>query len=320
VKAIRVHKLGDPEVMQLEELPDPEPGSGEVVVYVKAIGVNPVDTYIRAGIHGYHPELPYTPGTDAAGVVKAIGEGVRKVAVGRRVYIAGSVSGTYAEQALCKESQVYPLPERLSFAQGAAVGVPYATAWQALFRRARAEPGEWVLIHGASGGVGIAAVQLALASGMSVIGTASTAQGRQLVADQGVAHVLDHQDPDHFTKLFALTDGHGVDVIVEMLANINLGKDLTVLAHGGRVVVVGSRGTVEINPRDTMSREAHILGMSLMNATDRDRFQIHAALAAGLANGTLRPVIQAEIPLSEAARAHREVIERGSSGKIVLVP
>jgi NADPH:quinone reductase len=320
VKAIQVRKLGDPEVMQLEELPDPEPGPAEVVVCVKAIGVNPVDTYIRAGIHGYHPELPYTPGTDAAGVVKAIGEGVRKVAVGRRVYIAGSVSGTYAEQALCKESQVYPLPERLSFAQGAAVGVPYATAWQALFRRARAEPGEWVLIHGASGGVGIAAVQLASASGMRVIGTVGTAQGWQLVADQGATHVLDHRDPDHFNELLALTDGRGVDVILEMLANINLGKDLTVLAHGGRVVVVGSRGTIEINPRDTMSREAHILGMSLMNATDMERLRIHAALTAGLANGTLRPVIQAEIPLSEAARAHCEVIERGSSGKIVLVP
>jgi NADPH:quinone reductase len=132
--------------------------------------------------------------------------------------------------------------------------------------------------------------------------------------------VLDHRDPDHFNELLALTDGRGVDVIVEMLANINLGKALTVLARGGRVVVVGSRGTVEINPRDTMSREANILGMSLMNATDRDGFRIHAALAAGLANGTLRPVIQAEIPLSEAVRAHCEVIERGSSGKIVLVP
>ncbi len=320
MKAIRVHKLGEPEVMQLEELPDPEPGSGEVVVGIKAIGVNPVDTYIRAGIHGYYPELPYTPGTDAAGTVKAVGRDVRRLAVDERVYITGSVSGTYAEQALCKESQVYPLPEYLSFAQGAAVGVPYATAWRALFQRARAEPGEWILIHGASGGVGIAAVQLARAFGMKVIGTAGTAEGRQLVADQGATHVLDHRDPDHLNKLLALTDGRGVDVILEMLANINLGQDLTVLARGGRVVVIGSRGTVAIDPRDTMSRDASILGMSLMNATDIERSRIHAALAAGLASGILRPVIQAEIPLAEAARAHREVIDSHSSGKIVLLP
>ena len=306
--------------MQLEELPDPKAGPGEVVVGIKAIGVNPVDTYIRARVQGYHPDLPYTPGTDAAGVVKAVGREVRRLAVGQRVYIIGSVSGTYAEQALCRGSQVYPLPDHLSFAQGAAVGVPYATAWRALFQRARAEPGEWILIHGASGGVGIAAVQLALASGMEVIGTAGTADGRQLVADEGATHVLNHHDPDHFNRLLALTAGQGVDVILEMLANINLDQDLTVLARGGRVVVVGSRGTVAIDPRSTMGRETCILGMSLKNATDIERLRIHAALAAGLANGVLRPVIQAEIPLAEAARAHREVMEAPSLGKIILRP
>ncbi len=320
MKAIRVHEFGGPEVMRLEDVPDFRPGAGQIVVRVEAAGVNPVDTYIRSGMYARKPALPYTPGMDAAGIVEAIGPGVTRVAVGDRVYVAGTLSGTYAEQALCSETQVHPLVNKVSFAQGAAVGVPYATAYRALFQLARAMPGETVLVHGASGGVGIAAVQLARAAGMRVIGTAGTEKGRALVAHEGAHEVLDHRAADYLEHLRTLTSGRGVEIVLEMLANANLGKDLQILAMGGRVVVVGSRGTVEINPRDAMSRDASILAMSLLNVSERELASIHAALVAGLDSGALRPVVGQELPLADAPRAHQKVMELGAYGKIVLIP
>jgi NADPH2:quinone reductase len=320
MKAIRVHEFGDPEVMWLEDVPDPQPGAGQVVVRVRAAGVNPVDTYIRSGSYARKPALPYTPGSDAAGTVESVGEGVTGVQPGARVYTSGSVTGTYAELTLCDLSHIHPLTENASFAQGAALGVPYATATRALLQRAKAIPGETVLVHGASGGVGTAAVQLARAQGMTVIGTGGSERGRQLVAEQGAQHVLDHHAPDYLDQLMEITGGTGVDVVLEMAAHVNLGKDLTTLAQGGRVVVIGNRGTVEINPRDAMARDASILGMVLFNSSADELASIHALLAAGLENGTLRPIIHQEIPLAEAPRAHQAVIEGHSQGKIVLVP
>ncbi|HEX8291525.1 MAG TPA: NADPH:quinone reductase [Pyrinomonadaceae bacterium] len=320
MKAIRVHEFGGPEVLRLEDVPGPRPSKGQVLVRVRAAGVNPVDTYIRSGTHAVKPALPYTPGLDAAGEVEAVGEGVTRFVAGRRVCVAGSLTGAYAELALCEESQCHPLPERVSFAQGAGVFTPYTTAYRALFQRARALPGETVLVHGASGGVGTAAVQLARAAGLRVVGTAGTDEGRRLVVEQGAHEVLDHREPDYLERLGGLTGGRGVDVILEMLANVNLDKDLGALAKGGRVVIVGSRGTVEINPRQAMTRDASILGMTLFNTTPRELAAIHAALGAGLEAGTLRPVVGRELPLSEAARAHEDVLKPGAYGKIVLIP
>lgn len=320
MKAIHVHEFGTPEVMKLEETEDPKPAKGEVVVKIHAAGVNPVDTYIRSGLYPFKPPLPYTPGMDGAGIVESSGEGVTRVKVGDRVYTAGTISGSYAEKALCKESQVYRLPEKITFKQGAAIGTPYATAYYALFYRAHSIPGETVLVHGASGGVGIAAVQFARASGMKVIGTSGTEKGRGLVIEQGAHYVFDHSSPGYLEEILRTTNGKGVDVILEMLANVNLGKDLTILAKDGRVVVIGSRGTVEIDPRNTMVRNASILGMILMSASENETFSIHSALIAGLENRTLRPVIGREYPLSEAPLTHHEVIESKAFGKIVLIP
>ena len=319
MKAIRVHEPGEPEVMRLEEISLPKPEAGQVLVNIQAAGVNPVDAYVRAGAQGYTPKCPYTPGLDAAGVIEAVGDGVKTFAVGERVYCAGTLSGAYAEKALCTQHQVHPLPADISFAQGAAVFVPYATAYRALFQRAQAKAGETVLIHGASGGVGLAAVQLASAAGMCIIGTAGTEKARQLVSEQGAQHVFDHHQPDHLGQVSALTEGKGIDLILEMLANINLGKDLAVLAKGGRVIVIGSRGDVTINPRDLMGRDAAVMGMALLNAPVDDLTSIHAALVAGLANGTLRPVVGKELPLAEAAQAHHKVLESSAYGKIVLI-
>src|SRR5438876_2064744 len=319
MKAIRVHEFGDPGVLRLEEVPKPPPGPGQVLVRMHAIGVNPVETYIRAGTYPQKPALPYTPGNDGAGVVEQVGADVNEFKPSDRVYTAGSISGTYAEFALCKTAQAHPLPVNASFAQGAAMGTPYATAYRGLFQRAQAKPGETVLIHGASGGVGTAAVQLARARGLRVFGTAGSDEGRKLARDQGAHEVFDHRAPDHLEQVMNATSGRGVDVIVELLANVNLAKDLTILARNGRVAVIGNRGRVEIDPRDAMQRDADIRGMALPNTPPEELARIHAALVAGLENGTLRPVIGKEFPLVEAAQAHGAVMEPGALGKIILV-
>ncbi len=325
MKAVRIHEFGEPEVLRIEEVPDIVPGTRQVAVQMRAIGVNPVETYIRSGIYP-KPPTPFTPGSDGAGVIQAVGPDVTKLSVGDRVYLAGSLSGTYAELALCSEAQVHLLGDKASFAQGAAVFVPYATAYQALFHCGKGRAGETLFVHGASGGVGIASVQLAVAAGMTVIGTASTEQGRQLVADQGAKHVLDHGAPGYLEEVGNLTRGNGVDVVLEMLANINLAKDIDMLAMRGRVVVIGNRGeknqgTIAINPRAAMMRDASVIGMTLRNANPMELTRIHAALGAGLGNGTLQPVIGRELPLAQAAEAHREVSGEGKAyGKVVLIP
>jgi len=320
MKAIRVRAFGGPEVLEVEELADPRPGPGEVLVRVKAAGVNPYDTYMRSGSYGTaNPPLPWTPGSDAAGLVEAVGADV-DLKPGQRVYTSGTLTGAYAELTLCKPAQVHPLPERATFAQGAGVWVPYGTAYRALFQLGRARPGEMLLVHGASGGVGIAAVQFARAAGLVVIGTAGSDAGLELVRREGADHAVNHAAADYRERIRELTAGRGVDVILEMLANVNLGHDLTMLAYAGRVVVIGSRGTVEINPREIMTRDAAVMGMLLWR-TPTDRVdEIHAALVAGLGTGALRPVVAAELPLASAPEAHRRVMAPGARGKIVLVP
>lgn len=321
MKAIRVSEFGGPEVLKLEDTPDLRPAqSGEVLIRVKAAGVNPYDTYMRAGGYGArNPALPYTPGSDAAGVVESAGADV-DLKPGHRVYTTGTITGAYAELALCERSQVHSLPARVSFAQGAGVFVPYATAYRALFQLARTKPGETVLVHGASGGVGVAALQFAVAAGIKVLGTAGSDAGLKLIKTEGAQHTVNHSSPDYQKQILDVTNGRGVDAIVEMLANVNLSHDLRMLAPRGRVVVVGSRGSVEINPRDLMAREGAVFGLFLWGMPDAEAAEVHAALQAGLGNGTLRPVIASELPLASAPEAHRRIIAPGAHGKIVLIP
>jgi NADPH2:quinone reductase len=320
MKAIRVHTVGEPEVMILEDVAALIPASGEVVVRLHAVGVNPVDIYIRSGLYRQNNTLPYTPGLDGAGIISAVGSGVTHRHVGQRVYVAWSISGTYSEEVLCKECQTHPLPDNCSFGQGAAIGVPYGAAYRALFQKAHALAGESVLIHGASGGVGIAAVQLARAAGLRVMGSAGSEEGRALVLAHGAHEVFNHHTDGYRDELLKTTCGKRFDVILEMLANVNLDHDLGLLAKGGRVVVIGSRGRVEIDPRTAMGQDASILGMTLYNASDDDLASMHAALVEGLRNGTLRPVVSRELPLAESAVAHHAVMETSTLGKIILVP
>lgn len=320
MKAIQVRQFGGPEVLELRDVPIPAPGAGEVLVRVRAAGVNPYDTYMRAGTYAVKPPLPYTPGSDAAGTVEAVGPGVTRVKPGERVYTAKTISGAYAECALALESQVHPLPGNISFAQGAGLWVPYGTAFTALRHHAQARPGETVLVHGASGGVGTAAIQFARAMGLKVLGTAGTPRGMELAKKEGAHQVFDHTLPTQEQEILEASGGRGVDVILEMLANVNLAMDLRLLAPEGRVIIIGSRGEVTLNPRDLMSRRATARGFTLWAATEREMAEIHAALAAGLGNGTLRPVVGRELPLAEASRAHVDILAPGAHGKIVLVP
>lgn len=321
MKAIRVHRFGGPEVLSLEEVPNPTPGADEVVVRVKAAGVNPYDTYMRAGNYGArNPSLPYTPGSDAAGIVEAVGPGVTDPKVGDRVYSSRTLSGAYAELVLCTRAQVHPLPENVSFAQGAGIYVPYATAYRSLFQLARARPGETVLIHGASGGVGVAALQFARAAGLRVICTAGSDNGVALVQREGAHVVVNRRGAGYQQMILDATKGQGVDLLLEMLANVNLGHDLKLLASRGRVVVIGSRGDVQITPRDIMSREATVMGVFLWGVSPSDAAEIFAALDAGMRSGVLRPVVGLELPLASAPDAHRRVIESAAHGKIVLIP
>jgi len=324
MKSIRVHEFGGPSVMRLEDVPDLKPGPDEALVRIRAAGVNPVDAYIHSGTYARKPPLPYTPGADGAGEIEAVGAAFKAFARGDRVYIAGfgnapAGAGTYAEYALCTADQLYRLPARASFGQGAALGVPYATAYQALFHRAQARPAETVLVHGATGGVGIAAVELSHARGLRVIGTGGTDKGLEAAKEHGADVVVNHKTPNYVDEIRRATGGRGVDVVIEMAAHINLDTDLSLLAPKGRVVVVGNRGRVEIDARQAMGRDAAILGMTLFNASPAEVASIHAGLVAGLENGTLKPVVGREFPLADAARAHEAVMEPGALGKIVLV-
>jgi NADPH2:quinone reductase len=328
MKAILVREHGGPEVLQLEDLPDPTPNADQVVVRLRAVGVNPVDVYIRTGAYARKPALPFIPGSDAGGEIESVGANVKKYKPGDRVFIHGTAAahthghygGAYAQKALCNLDHIYRLPPQISFAQGAAMGVPYATAFRALFHRAQARPGETVLIHGATGGVGLAATQIAHAHGLTVLGTGSTDAGLQSVRASGADAVFNHTDVGYLDDIMKTTEGRGVDVVLEMAAHLNLDKDLALLANRGRIVVIGNRGRVEIDARQAMGKDASILGMTLFNISDADMASINAYMMAGLANGTLKPVVGKEFPLADAAKAQDAVMTPGAHGKIVLVP
>lgn len=319
MNAIRVRQFGGPEVLEPSVVDTPHPGDDEVLVQILAAGVNPYDTYMRAGTYGArNPTLPFTPGSDAAGVVAAVGANVSYTRPGARVFTAGTITGAYAEYALCKVGQVHALPDGVSYAQGAGLHVPYGTSYRALFQIGRAKPGETVLVHGASGAVGMAALQLGAAAGLTLLATVGTVDGRARALQQGASSVFDHLSPTYREEILEATAGRGVDLILEMLGNVNLGYDLGLVAQGGRIVVIGSRGNAEFTPRDLMSREASIMGVLIWMTPARDAAAIWAALHAGLLSGELNPIVGAEMPLRAAAAAHRRIMEPGSVGKIVL--
>lgn len=287
MRAIRVFEFGGPEVLKLQaDVAVPIPKDHQVLIRVHACGVNPVDTYIRSGTYSRKPLLPYTPGTDVAGVIEAVGDSVSAFKKGDRVFTTSTVSGGYAEYALAADHTVYPLPEKLDFQQGAAIGIPYFTAYRALLHSARVKAGESVLVHGASGGVGLAACQIARAYGLKVLGTAGTEEGRNIVLQNGAHEVFNHREANYIDK----------------------------------IKVVGSRGHIEINPRDTIAKESSIIGVALYSSTKEEFQQFATALQAGMEIGWMRPVIGSQYPLEKVAQAHENIIHSsGATGKMILV-
>ena len=323
MKAIRAHAFGGPEVLQLEEIGDPVAGAGEVVIDVRAAGVNPADTYMRNGTYAIVPELPYIAGGDAAGTVSATGPGVDGFTVGDRVFVGTALSmdltGCYAEKVKRKAGEVMALPGKVSFAQATTFGVSYATAHYALFARGGARAGETVFIHGASGSVGTSAIQLARRAGLKVIGSGGTAAGLELIRAEGADLAVDHGKAGYLDEVRSFTAG-GPQLILEMLANKNLAADMDLAAKSGRIVVIGNRGEITINPRVAMMKELDIRGIALWNAAREQVAPMMKDILAGVAEGTLRPVVGREMPLADAASAHVAVLEPGAHGKIVLVP
>lgn len=324
MRAIRVKEFGGPEVLEITEIDDPTPSPGEVVVDMRAAGVNPADTYMRDGVYAIKPDLPYTPGGDAGGVVSAIGEGVTNFEIGDRVIVGTalcfSLNDCYAEKIKRKATEILPLPDNVSFEQAAAFGVSYPTAHYALFTRGDAKTGETLFIHGASGSVGTSAIQLAKRAGMRVIGSAGSDKGLELIKQQGVDFAVDHTRDGYIDEIKAYTGGKGVDLTLEMLANVNLAADMDLAAKFGRIVIIGNRGEITINPRVAMGKELEIRGTVLWNATAEQIKPIMDDILSAVADGSINPVIGEHIPLAEASRAHKAVLEPGSYGKIVLVP
>uniref|UniRef100_A0A8D0F5C4 Crystallin zeta n=1 Tax=Strix occidentalis caurina TaxID=311401 RepID=A0A8D0F5C4_STROC len=298
MRAVRVFEFGGPEVLKLQSnvlIPDPK--ENQVLIKVHACGVNPVETYIRSGNYARKPALPYTPGSDVAGVIEGVGEHVTAFKKGDRVFTIDTISGGYADYAVAAANRVFPLPDKLDFRQGAAIGIPYFTSKVVRF-------------------VGIATCQIARAYGLKVLGTAGTEEGMNLVLRNGAHQVFNHREANYIDKIKVR-----VDIIIEMLSNVNLAADLQLLSCAGRVMVVGCRGPIEINPRDTMSKESSIIGVSLFLATEEERRACAAAVLAGVEAGWLSPAVGCGYALGRAAEAHADIIGgAGAAGKVVLLP
>ncbi|AEF56517.1 NADPH:quinone reductase [Marinomonas posidonica] len=316
MKAMQIQEYGPASALALTEAQQPTLAADQILVKVGAAGVNPVDTYIRSGTNNYTANFPHTPGSDGAGIISAVGNEVTEFTVGQRVYFSRNLSGSSAEYCVCATTHTYPLADALSFEEGACVGIPYTTAHRALFGRANGKTGDKVLVHGATGAVGLATVQLALSAGMEVVASAGSQAGVDLLRAQGVETVIMHNETDHLAPFQSLPTGF--DVIIEMLANHNLDQDLKALTFGGRVAVVGNRGTVEINPRDLMARDAAVFGVALANVKPAELALIAKALKPLFEKGVLKPVIRQTYELTALAQAHEDVLKSGALGNLVI--
>jgi len=330
VRAVVITSHGDPSVLRVEERPDPSPGPGQVLVDVRAAGLNFADVMARMGLYPDAPKPPVVVGYEVAGEVSAVGEGVGGVAVGDRV-MAGTRFGGQAERVVVRAADVVPLPDRLSFAEGAAIPVNYATAWAALMMYANLQPDERVLIHAAAGGVGMAATQIAKRRGAHVLGTASPSKHDAIRAN-GVDEAYTYDLPPSLGKL---------DVVMDAIGGASLKRSYDLLRAGGRVVAFGASSVVGgekrnlvkaapqalrmvrgFNVMDQMSSSKAVIGLNLLTLWD-DRGTLEpwiGPLQEMLEDGTLRPVVSDEVPFDQAADAHRIITERRNVGKVVLVP
>jgi len=324
-KAIVVRTFGEPDVLRVEDIPIPKPSPGQVLIKVHATGVNPADTYIRSGNYAALPTVPWIPGKDGAGIVESVGEGVTRVKPFERVWLSSTVTGTYAQYCLATHDAVHFLPEPFSFGQGAALWTAYATAYHSLYHIGEAKEGNTILVHGASGGVGMACLQWArLIPGATVIGTAGTEEGLKYVLENGAHVAFNHREPGYTEKIMEKTGSKGVDIVLEMLANVNLNADLQLLAKLGRVCVIGNRGTIDgFNARLLMQRRASVRGVMLSTITESEKQEIINAIENALKKIKITPLVGKQYPLSAAAQTHIDILnppQGGQGGKVIINP
>ncbi len=322
MKAVTFDRVGGPEVLAYGEAPDPEPRPGKVLVKNHAIGINFADTLFRQGQYLMQPKFPDVPGLEAAGVVEAVGDGVDGVRPGDRVAAIGT--RTYAEYALVPAGQIIPLPDSVSFEDGAAFPIQVLTAYHMLFTSHHLTEGQSVVVHSAAGGVGLAAVQLAKAAGARVIGTVSTEEKAALAREYGADEVVNYATHDFAEEALKLTDGKGVDLILDAVGKPTLEKGLTCLAPFGHLVVYGRAGGVPdpLNVFSLFQKSIKVSGFVLYTVSampDLHRKGIEASFAR-MAEGALKLLIGRTFPLAEAAAAHRHMESRQSVGKLVLLP
>ena len=333
MRAVVITKHGGPEVLAVQERPDPVVGPGQVRVEVGAAGLNFAEVMARQGLYPDAPKPPCVVGYEVAGSVAEVGEGVTSVSVGDRV-IAGTEFGGHAEQVVVGEGEIIPLPDRLSFEQGAAIPVNYATAWAALISYGNVQPGERVLIHAAAGGVGIAATQIAKLHGAEVWGTSSPST-HEAISGFGVDHPVDYRKDGWEQGLPSF------DVILDALGGRSFNRSYAMLRPGGRLVAYGAsvvvsgdkRNLVKAAPQalrmvrgfnliEQMSESKAVIGLNMLTLW-KDRGTLDpwiTPLQQLLADGSLEPHVHEAVPFDRAADAHRIIQERKNVGKVVLTP
>ncbi|HEY6419115.1 MAG TPA: quinone oxidoreductase [Candidatus Binataceae bacterium] len=322
MKAIVFDQVGGPEVMHLAEVPKPEVKPGMVLVKVRAIGINFADTRFRQGQYLVQPKLPDTPGLEVSGIVDAVGEGVTNVKAGMRVAALGSKA--YAEYALAPAAQVIPLPDSISFEQGAAFPVQVLTAWHMLHTAHRTTPGQTVLTHSAAGGVGIVAIQIAKAAGARVIGTVSSDSKAALAKEYGANDVINYATHDFAAEAMRITGGKGVDLILDAVGATTFEKGLKCLAPFGHTILFGAAGgpTQPLNLFALFEKSLKVSGFVLYTVA-----AVPEVMRRGIeesyklmADGKLKLLIGKTFPLAQAAEAHRFMESRASTGKLLLLP
>lgn len=315
MKAIRVNELGGAEKLTLEEIDKPVPRADEVLIKVAAAGINYADTMMRSGNYLTKPDLPFTLGYEAAGTIEALGENVKNLSVGQRV-LATTSSGGYAEYATAKAALTMPIPDELGFGESTALLVQGLTALGLLNET---EPGQTILIHAAAGGVGTLLVQLAKFKGLKVIGTASSEQKLQLVADLGADFAVNYSEPDWTDEVLKATDGKGVDWLIEMVGGAIVAQNLKVLAKHGTMWIYGAASgeDFKVSVLSLMSKNHIIRGYWLMNESVENRIRFTKELLEHLAAGRLKIQVT-EFPLEQAKEAHEAIENRKTTGKVVL--
>lgn len=323
MKAIRVERLGPPDVMELQDVPAPTPGPGEVRIEVEAVGINFADVLSVAGEYLTRTRVPYTPGMEFAGIVESLGEGVTGVQVGQRVAALGG-SGALARYSVVNAAGLIPVPENLSGAQAAAFPVSYFTAYHGLKTLGRGVEGEWVLVQAAAGALGTASIQLARAMGMHVIALASTDEKLALARDLGADVTILQDDPDRVQKVRDAAGGKGVPLILEVVGGKRFQESLDMAAPQGRIIVIGnaSREQANLRPVELMKRNLTVTGLwltSLMN--DRAAtMQAAQALAGLVGSGKVTPQVGPTYALADSARAFQDLLDRKTTGKVIIEP